>query len=101
MKLPEHIQCRVTWNKPNKTYTAELPSIKNIEPLVKECDLGCGQIIDQQQGITIAKRLTPVHYWQRMCKVCKQYQNPRTGAYDCSLNELNAILKHNERNLDK
>ena len=101
MKLPEHIECRVTWTEAPKGQEATLPSIKSIEPIVSECEQGCGKIVDQQQGITIAKRVTPVEYWQRMCKVCKQFQNPSTGAYDCTLAELNAILRLKKYKLDK
>jgi|TARA_B100001094_G_C18092835_1_gene751368 hypothetical protein len=101
MKLPPHIESRVTWNDPPKTNTAELPTIKSIEPIVRECELGCGKIVDQHQGVNICKRTTPVEYWQRMCKVCKQFQNPSTGAYDCSLSDLNAILRPSLRKKHK
>ena len=101
MKLPEYIANRVTWSDPPKIPTAELPTIKSIEPIVKECDQGCGKIVDQHQGITICKRMSPVQYWQKMCKVCKQYQNPVTGDYELTLAELNAILKHKSRKKNK
>lgn len=101
MKLPEHIESRVTWTEAPKGQEATLPSIKSIEPIVSECEQGCGKIVDQQQGITIAKRVTPIVYWQTQCKVCKQYKNPNTGAYDCTLADLNAILAPNRRRKDK
>lgn len=97
MNLPEHIKSRVTWNDPPKKGTAELPTIKSIAPQVKECEQGCGKIIDQHQGVTVAKRVTPVVYWQTQCKVCKLFKNPRTGEFDCSLADLNAILAPNRR----
>lgn len=101
MKLPGHIESRVTWQDPPSRDLAHLPTIKSIEPIVKECEQDCGKIVDQHQGINIIKRSTPVEYWQRQCKVCKQFENPLTGAYDCSLAELNAILKTKKRKLDK
>lgn len=101
MKLPEHIESRVTWDDPPSRDYACLPTIKSIAPEIKECEQGCGKIIDQHQGITVAKRVTPVVYWQTQCKVCKQYKNPNTGAYDCTLAELNAILAPNRRHKDK
>jgi hypothetical protein len=97
MKLPDHIASRVTWSETPKTQEAVLPSIVAIAPEIKECENGCGKIIDQHQGITVAKRVTPVEYWQTQCKVCKQFKNPNTGAYDCTLAELNAILAPNRR----
>tara|TARA_Y100000389_G_C16979766_1_gene279697 strand:+ start:117 stop:404 length:288 start_codon:yes stop_codon:yes gene_type:complete len=93
MQLPKEILDRVTWTEAPKGQEASLPSIKSIAPIVSECELGCGKIVDQQQGHTLAKRVTPIEYWQSQCKVCKQYKNPKTGAYDCTLVELNVILR--------
>ena len=101
MDLPKEILDRVTWSEPPKAQEATLPSIVAIEPIVKECELGCGKIVDQHQGHTLAKRVTPVEYWQSQCKVCKHYKNPHTGAYNCTLAELNAILAPNRRRKDK
>ena len=40
MKLPEHIESRVTWTEAPKGQEATLPSIKSIEPIVSECEQG-------------------------------------------------------------
>lgn len=101
MKLPQHIESRVTWQDPPTKDIASLPTIKSIEPIVSECDLGCGKIVDQHQGVNIIKRKAPVEYWQRQCKVCKLYRNPQSMKYDCSLAELNAILRPKKYNKDK
>jgi hypothetical protein len=93
MDLPKEIKDRVTWSEAPKTQEAVLPSIVAIAPIVSECEQGCGKIVDQHQGVTIAKRVTPVEYWQRQCKVCKQYRNPRTLKYELTLAELNVILR--------
>ena len=93
MDLPKEILDRVTWKQYKTSPEAELPSIERITPIVSECEQGCGKIVEEHQGVTIAKRVTPVEYWQRQCKVCKQYRNPRTLEYNCTLAELNAILR--------
>ena len=97
MDLPKEILERITWKETKRTTDPELPTIVRIAPIVKECEQGCGKIIYEHQGYTLAKRLTPINYWQSMCKVCKKYKNPDTGEYNCSLGELNAILKPKKR----
>lgn len=101
MKLPEHIESRVTWAEKPKKDVADLPKIQSISPIARECDQGCGKIVDQHQGVRVQKRMSPVEYWQRQCKVCQLYRNPHTLEYELTLAELNAILKPNSRKKNK
>ena len=59
----------------NKSNPTLKPIIKKIKPITKICDLGCGDVIQDQ---IIEKRVcfTPITHWRTRCKTCGKYVSP-------------------------
>ena len=61
----------------------------------KPCE-DCGLLVTNRVLHTRLNRVPFTHYKQQ-CSICKKYENPETGAYDCDVSQLTAYYRNKHK----
>ena len=101
MKLPQEILDRITWRKQKKD-VAELPVIESLSYPVAQCEhQGCSRIVEGSQRTVKQFRRTPIPHWSDKCVTCGMFRDHRTGNYDHTWRELEAVLRSESKKRNK
>ena len=93
-QIPDELAGRLHWEQPRSNSNAEqvhYPHVVKIDYPLRECE-DCERFVEFR-CVNAKLNKKPMPHWKKTCSVCQMVQNPQTGKFDMTLQELSTFMR--------